>query len=74
MEVTGEPSQQIESVDVQRMLLVAYSQIGEPDSLHHGACSTHVTDETTRVHLHQHEKEWEKALSELSKVQHTYAV
>ena len=44
MEVTGEPSQQIESVDVQRMLLVAYSQIGEPDSLHHGACSTHIMD------------------------------
>ena len=73
MEVTGEPSQQIESVDVQRMLLVAYRQIGEPDSLY-GACSTHVTDETTRVHLHQHEKEWEKALSEFSKVQHTCAV
>ena len=73
MEVTGELSQQIESVDVQRMLLVAYRQIGEPDSLY-GACSTHVTDETTRVHLYQHEKEWEKALSELSKVQHTYAV
>ena len=63
MEVVGEVSQSMESVDVQRMLLVAYSQIGEPDSLY-GACSTHATDETTRVHLYQHEKEWGKALSE----------
>ena len=62
MEVVGVPSQQMENVDVQRMLLVAYSQIGEPDSLY-GACSTHATDEMTRVHLYQHEKEWGKALS-----------
>ena len=60
----SQQSRVLESMDIQRMLLVAYSQIGEPDSLY-GACSTHTTDETTRVHLFQHEKEWGKALSEL---------
>lgn len=64
------PSQRslvMEGVDVQRMLLAAYSRIGEPDSLY-GACSTHATDETTRVHLYQHEKDWGRALSELYRI------
>ena len=61
-----EPSQQngvLENSDVQRMLLVAYSKIGEPDSLY-GACSTSAADEITRIHLYEHEKEWAKSLSE----------
>ena len=59
----GEQSRVLESSDIQRMLLQAYSQIGEPDSLY-GACSAHAADEMTRVHLYEHEKEWSKSLSE----------
>ena len=61
-----EPSQQsgvLENSDVQRTLLVAYSKIGEPDSLY-GACSANATEEITRIHLYEHEKEWAKSLSE----------
>lgn len=61
-----EPSQQsgvLENSDVQRILLEAYSKIGEPDSLY-GACSASATDEITRIHLYEHEKEWAKSLSE----------
>ena len=60
-----EPSQQsrlLKNTDIQRMLLLAYSQIGEPDGLY-GACSSHATDEVTRIHLYEHEKEWNKSLS-----------
>ena len=59
------PSQQrqvLEDRDIQRMLLVAYSQIGEPDGLY-GVCSTHSASEVTRIHLYEHEKEWSKSLS-----------
>ena len=59
----GEQSRVLESSDIQRMLLQAYSQIGEPDSLY-GASSAHAADEMTRVHLYEHEKEWSKSLSE----------
>ena len=44
MEVAGELSQQMVNMDVQRMLLVAYRQIGEPDSIC-WMCSTHITDD-----------------------------
>lgn len=56
--------QELGSSNVQGMLQLAYSQIGEPDSLY-GVCSAHATDEMTRIHLYEHEKEWSKSLSEL---------
>ena len=49
-------------VKAQRLLLEAYSRIGEPDSLY-GARSAHATDEATRVRLYEHEGQWHKALS-----------
>ena len=58
------PSQQSMDSDIQRLLLVAYSQIGEPDSLY-GVCSAHWASEMTRIHLYEHEREWSKSLSEL---------
>ena len=51
-----------ESVSVRSLLLEAYRNIGEPDSLY-GACSTHVADDTTRLLLYEHEGEWHKSLS-----------
>lgn len=60
----SQPSEVLENSDIQQILLTAYRNIGEPDSLY-GACSAHATDEITRVHLYQHEKEWTKSLSRL---------
>ncbi len=54
---------QDEASDVQSLLLEAYRHIGEPDSLY-GVCSTHVTDDRTRLLLYEHEGEWHKSLSE----------
>lgn len=51
--------------DVQTHLLEAYRHIGEPDSLY-GACSAHVTNDTTRLLLYEHEGEWHKSLSKSS--------
>ena len=56
-------SKSAQEVKVQRLLLEAYSRIGEPDGLY-GACSAHATDEATRVRLYEHEGQWHKALSE----------
>ena len=52
---------------VQSLLLEAYSKIGEPDGLY-GACTTLSPDETTRVHLYEHEGQWEKSLSERNNI------
>ena len=64
-----DPSQSVLGLDddvnepkVRKLLLEAYSRIGEPDSLY-GACSTLVTDDMTRVRLYEHEGQWHKSLS-----------
>ncbi len=64
VEPSGDAQGHSAEVKAQKLLLEAYSCIGEPDSLY-GSCFAHATDEATRVRLYQHEGHWHKALSEL---------
>ena len=52
----------LENPNVQQLLLEAYSNIGEPDSLY-GVCASKSASKETWMHLYEQEGEWEKSLS-----------
>ncbi len=53
---------------VQRLLLEAYSRIGEPDSLYGACASTRFTDETATVRMYEHEGQWQNSLGEFNPI------
>ena len=52
----------LEEPSVQQLLLEAYSDIGEPDSLY-GVCAGKSVMKGTWMRLYEHEGDWEKSLS-----------
>ncbi|XP_072019634.1 serine-protein kinase ATM-like [Amphiura filiformis] len=49
------------SINMQSLLLEAYSSIGEPDGLY-GCGAGKMTDTMARIHTYEHERSWGKAL------------
>ena len=54
----------LEEPNVQQLLLEAYSDIGEPDSVY-GVCASKTVSKETWMRLYEHEGKWEKSLSEM---------
>ena len=52
----------LENPSVHQLLLEAYSNIGEPDSLY-GVCAAKSVSKETWLRLYEQEGEWEKSLS-----------
>ena len=52
----------LEDPSVHQVLLEAYSNIGEPDSLY-GVCTSKTVTKETWMRLYEQEGEWEKSLS-----------
>ena len=52
----------LENPSVHQVLLEAYSNIGEPDSLY-GVCASKTVSKETWMRLYEQEGEWEKSLS-----------
>ena len=52
----------LEESSVQQLLLEAYGNIGEPDSLY-GVCASKSVSKETWMHLYEQEGDWEKSLS-----------
>ena len=52
----------LENPSVHQLLLEAYSNIGEPDSLY-GVCTAKTVAKETWMRLYEQEGEWEKSLS-----------
>ncbi|XP_038077010.1 serine-protein kinase ATM-like [Patiria miniata] len=50
------------NINVQSLLLEAYSSIGEPDGVY-GCGAGRLTDTYARIHTYEHEGDWSKALS-----------
>lgn len=61
--LTGETSLTgLENPSVQQLLLEAYGNIGEPDSLY-GVCASKSASKETWMYLYEQEGDWEKSLS-----------
>lgn len=53
----------LEDPNVQQLLLEAYGNIGEPDSLY-GVCASKTVSKETWMKLYEQEGDWEKSLSQ----------